>query len=235
MFLAISTAFLALFLIKALFFLERGKMTDEIEVSAQDQPRLFEFLHRLADEVGAPRPYRVYLSPSVNACVFYDLSLLNLIIPSRKNLDIGLGLVNVLSIGELKRAVLNPINLVISLSARWQWADGFTFLTKLRPTSLQSVAPLTGFWPLCPDWIFVSRGLAGFFCLVIWAIRSAVELMFNVVVLAQRAMSREMEFQADLVAVSVTGSDALIHALHKLTAADQAWSRAVSFAVDEGN
>src|SRR5207244_1928026 len=60
------------------------------------------FLHRLADELGAPRPYRVYLSPGVNACVFYDLSLLNLIIPSRKNLDIGLGLVNVLNIGELK-------------------------------------------------------------------------------------------------------------------------------------
>src|SRR5262249_23501831 len=52
-------------------------------------------------------------------------------------------------------------------------------------------------------------------------------------VLAQRALSREMEFQADLVAVSATGSDALIHALHKLAAADQSWSRAVDFANGE--
>ena len=56
--------------------------------------------------------------------------------------------------------------------------------------------------------------------LIVWSIRSLVEIIFKVVVLSQRALSREMEFQADLVAVSVTGSDALIHALHKLQAAD---------------
>src|SRR5207245_1204659 len=49
--------------------------------------------------------YKVYLSARVNAAVFYDLSLLNLLLPSRKNLEIGLGLVNVLTLGEL-RAVL---------------------------------------------------------------------------------------------------------------------------------
>jgi hypothetical protein len=35
-----------------------------------------------------------------------------------------------------------------------------------------------------------------------------------------------MEFNADLVAVSVSGSDALVNALHKLQAADQAWQTA---------
>ena len=44
-----------------------------------------------------------------------------------------------------------------------------------------------------------------------------------------------MEFQADLVAVSATGSDALIYALYKLNAADDAWSRVVSFAENEAN
>jgi len=52
-------------------------------------------------------------------------------------------------------------------------------------------------------------------------------------VLAERALSREMEFQADLVAVSVTGSDALIHALHRLGAADDALDRASGFASQE--
>ncbi|MBK9265655.1 MAG: hypothetical protein IPM54_38430 [Polyangiaceae bacterium] len=37
-----------------------------------------------------------------------------------------------------------------------------------------------------------------------------------------------MEFQADLVSVSVTGSDALVNALHRLGAADGAWSIALS-------
>jgi len=58
----------------------------------------------------------------------------------------------------------------------------------------------------------------------IWSIRSLMETLFRLVILAQRALSREMEFQADLVAVSLTGSDALIHALHRLQAADDAWT-----------
>ena len=41
----------------------------------------------------------------VNTGVFYDLSIANLLIPSRKNLEIGLGLVNVLTLGELKAVV----------------------------------------------------------------------------------------------------------------------------------
>ena len=40
--------------------------------------------------------------------------------------------------------------------------------------------------------------------------------------MAEQALSREMEFQADLVAVSVTGSDALVNALYKLQSADHA-------------
>ncbi|HRI70629.1 MAG TPA: hypothetical protein PK156_40635, partial [Polyangium sp.] len=40
-------------------------------------------------------------------------------------------------------------------------------------------------------------------------------------------------FQADLVSVSVTGSDALIHALHRLGAADEAWNVAISIMARE--
>ena len=42
-----------------------------------------------------------------------------------------------------------------------------------------------------------------------------------------------MELQADLVAVSLTGSDALIHALYKLNVADEAWERSLAFADSE--
>jgi hypothetical protein len=36
--------------------------------------------------------------------------------------------------------------------------------------------------------------------LIIWAIRSLVDTAFSVVVLSERALSREMDYQADLVA-----------------------------------
>jgi Zn-dependent protease with chaperone function len=98
----VCAAFLAIFMLKALIFVKHGGQSDDIEITAREQPALFAFLHRLADEAGAPRPHRVFMSPTVNAAVFYDLSVLNLIFPSKKNLLIGLGLVNVLSLGELK-------------------------------------------------------------------------------------------------------------------------------------
>ena len=56
--------------------------------------RIRQYLEALLSKAGAPRPHKVYVSPRVNAAVFYDLSILNLVLPSKKNLEIGLGLVN---------------------------------------------------------------------------------------------------------------------------------------------
>src|SRR4029453_8725249 len=99
---AACAGFLAIFMCKALFFVQTRHEIDNIEITEKKQPRLFAFINRLADEAGAPRAHRVFLSPRVNAAVFYDLSVLNLFFPSRKNLEIGLGLVNAVSLGELK-------------------------------------------------------------------------------------------------------------------------------------
>lgn len=98
-----TSVFLAIFLIKALFFVKKGShASDAVEVSRVEAPQLFAFLDQVADDARAPRPHKVFLSQRVNAAVFYDLSLLNLVFPSRKNLEIGLGLVNMLNIGEFK-------------------------------------------------------------------------------------------------------------------------------------
>src|SRR5436190_15801870 len=103
---ALCAAFLAVFMLKALLFVKAGQLGRTLEIKRAEQPRLFEDLDRLADRAGAPRPHRVFVSARVNAAVFYDLSVLNLLFPSRKNLEIGLGLVNALSLGEL-HAVLS--------------------------------------------------------------------------------------------------------------------------------
>ncbi|MEM1442487.1 MAG: M48 family metallopeptidase, partial [Verrucomicrobiota bacterium] len=101
-----GAAILTIFLVKGLFFKKHSQVDNSYEVTKEDEPVLFAFLNQLAADVGAPRPHKVFLSPTVNACVFYDLSLLNFLIPTKKNLDIGLGLVNVLTLSEFK-AVLS--------------------------------------------------------------------------------------------------------------------------------
>ena len=65
---------------------------------------------------------------------------------------------------------------------------------------------------------------------IVWSIRSLLEQLFRVVMIMQRALSREMEMQADLVSVSLTGSDALIDALHIAQGADDSWDRTIGFA-----
>jgi len=228
-----SAAFLAVFMLKALVFLKRGGAPDAVEVTASDQPRLFEFLHRLADEGGAPRPKRVYLAARVNAAVFYDLSVLNLIFPSRKNLEIGLALVNVLTLSEIKAVLAHEFGHFAQRSmaiGSWvyiaqQIAAHIVAKRDALDKFLQSLSNLD----VRIAWI------GWILSLIVWSIRSLMDTLLRLVVLAQRALSRQMEFQADLVAVSLTGSDELVHALHKLHAADEAWEQTLGFAGAEIN
>ena len=227
----LGSAFLAVFMLKALFFVRHGDGDDGLEVTPADQPELFAFLHKLADRAGAPRPHRVFLSARVNAAVFYDLSLLNLVFPSRKNLEIGLGLVNSLTLGELRAVLAHEFGHFAQRSmavGRWVYvAQQIAGHLVARRDKLDDFLAALSRFDIRVAWV------GWILNLIVWSIRSLVDSAFQLVLLMQRALSREMEMNADLVAVSLTGSDALIHALHRLQAADDAWSRAVSFTFAE--
>ena len=124
----IGSGFIAVFLIKGLFFKQHSGGSKDFEVTRAEQPRLFQFLDRLAAETKAPKPHKVYLSGGVNACVFYDLSILNFLFPSRKNLELGLGLVNSLTLTEFKAVLAHEFGHL--RRARWQWGDGCILLSK---------------------------------------------------------------------------------------------------------
>ena len=222
---------LTIFLVKSLFTKRRSGDPGGIEVTADEEPVLFDFLHKLADEIGAPKPHRVFITPEVNAAVFYDLSLINLIFPSKKNLIIGLGLVNVLNLGELKAVLAHEFG---------HFAQGAMAVGRWVYVAQQIIAHMVA----TRDWLdsvvrFIGRidiriaWIGWILALVIWSIRSLMDTLFSIVIMAERALSREMEFNADLVAVSVTGSDALVNALHKLQAADEAWQTTLDVAQQE--
>ena len=228
---AVCAAFLAVFMLKALFFIQHRFVVEDIEITRQDQPRLFEFIDRLADEARAPRAHKVYLSARVNAAVFYDLSLLNLFIPSKKNLEIGLGLVNVVTLGELKAVLAHEFGHFAQRSmavGRWVYiSQQIAGHIVARRDALDKLLQQLSRFDLRVAWV------GWILSIIVWSIRSMMDVLFRGVLLAQRALSRQMEFQADLVAVSLTGSDALIHALHKLSAADDAWDKTLEFANTE--
>ncbi|HEX7644740.1 MAG TPA: M48 family metallopeptidase [Burkholderiaceae bacterium] len=227
---AISAA-LAVFLVKGLFSVKQGAQSGYIELRREEEPALFEFLYKLADEARAPRPHRVFLSESVNAAVFYDLSIANLLFPTRKNLLIGLALVNVLTIAEFKAVLAHEFGHFAQRSmavGRWVYIaqqiaghlvaqrDAFDkFINALSRVDIRVA------WI---GWLLQ---------LLVWSVRSLVELGFRALLIAERALSREMEMQADLVAVSLTGSEALTHALYKLGPGEAAWNRTMGFVGEE--
>ncbi|QGX41734.1 M48 family metallopeptidase [Permianibacter aggregans] len=226
-----ASGFLALFMIKALLFVKKGQMPDLIEVTAEQQPKLFAFLHDIADSAGAPRPHRVFLSPRVNAAVFYDLSLLNLIFPAKKNLEIGLALVNALNHSEMKAVLAHEFGHFAQKTmaiGRWIYiAQQIAAHIVERRDALDKFLRVISGIDLRIAWVgWILR-------LIVWSIRAVLESAFRLTMMAERALSREMEYQADLVAVSQTGSDAIVHALHRLQAADEAWERAQGFLFNE--
>lgn len=226
-FLAIPPLLFCLFLLRGLFVVKHSGDPTLVEVREDEEPALFAFVRRIADDTGAPRPHRVFLSARVNAAVFYDLSFRNLLFPSRKNLEIGLGLVNALSLDELKAVVAHEFGHFAQRTmaiGRWvymaQQIVGHIVATR---SWLDHVLAWISSVDLRVAWIgWIMR-------LFVWALRAVLDTAFRVIILAHRALSREMELSADLVSVSVSGSDSLIHALHRLGPADDAWERAIGF------
>ena len=229
----VASLFLAAFMIKALFFMKKGSYSGGIELTRTSQPRLFAFLDRIADEAGAPRPHKVFATARVNAAVFYDLSLVNLLFPSRKNLEIGLALVNMLNLGELKAVLAHEFGHFGQRSmavGRWVYTT-----QQIAAHIVGKRDALDGFLRQLSRLDIRIAWIGWLLGTVIWALRAVVDVVFRLVVIAQRALSREMEMQADLVAVSLTGSDALINALHRLQITDDAWDRSLNFLRGELN
>jgi Zn-dependent protease with chaperone function len=227
----VLSVFFVVFMIKGLFFVKQGDKSQAIELHAHDQPELFAFLYKLADEARAPRPHRVFVSAAMNAAVFYDLSIINFFFSSRKNLEIGLALINVLTLGEFKAVLAHEFGHFAQRSmavGRWVYiAQQVAEQIVARRDAFDRF--LSGLMRRDIRIALVAWALG----LIIWSIRSLIDQCFGLLLLAQRALRREMELQADLVAVSLTGSDALVHALHKMSAADDAWNRTLQFAYRE--
>ena len=227
-FAALPALFLAVFMWKALFFVRAGSTDPGMEISETDEPGLFKFLYEIADEIGAPRPHRVFLSHDVNACVFYDLSILNFVLPSKKNLCIGLGLVNSLGRSEMKAVLAHEFG---HFAQRTMAVGSWVYIGEqiaghiiAKRDFLDGILDFISAFDLRVAWIgWIMR-------LIVWSIRSLMESVFKLVLLAQRALSREMEFQADKVAVSLAGSDALVNGLYRLQPADEDWQDTLNFA-----
>ena len=90
------------FLVKFVFKKHKIDRYHLIELKEEDAPLLYEEIRDIVDKVQTTFPKKIYLSHEVNACVFYDSTFLSMFFPVKKNLQIGMALVNSTSRTELK-------------------------------------------------------------------------------------------------------------------------------------
>lgn len=231
----IMSGLLCLFLVKGFF--KRGDRNPgiRVEVTEKDQPELFAFIRRLCADTRAPFPHKVYLVPEVRAAVAFEESFINLLVPSRKNLIIGLALVNRLNLAEFKAVLAHEFGHFSQNSMRLgsyvYTANRIIADVVYARDALDDAVAAAGRIDIRIS-VFVWVFQAG-----LWVVRKGLHFLFRAINFANVSLSRQMEYNADLVAVSVTGSDPLVFALARLDfAADtlgQAWGDLMA-AADHG-
>lgn len=220
-----AAAMLFVFTIKFLFKRSNAEYPTRVELKPEDQPTLFAFIRKLTEETGAPFPKRVFVNEEINAMVFYNSTILSLFFPTRKNLLIGLGLVNSLNLSEFKAVLAHEFG---HFSQRSMKLGSYVYManriihdmvfTRDKWDDLLARGMETDIRIMIPAAI-----LSGF----VWVVRQALVLIYNGLNYLYASLSRQMEFNADLVAVSVTGSDAIIHGLARLGSASIAMNTAL--------
>lgn len=215
------------FLIKFIFKRVKVDRSDMIEVNENEEPRLFALIRQLTREVGTDFPKKVYLTRDVNAAVFYDSSFWSMFFPTKKNLQIGLGLVNAVTETELKAILAHEFGHFSQKTLKvgsYVYNVNSVIYNMLYDNS--SYSNLLQRWSSF-SWIFAICAWIGI--TIITGIQWILQKMYGIVNVRYMELSREMEFEADQIAASVVGSKPLIDSLLRIQLANDALQYLMNF------
>jgi Zn-dependent protease with chaperone function len=219
------------FLIKFIFAVAKDENNRRTEITEAEQPRLFAFIRQLAQETQTPFPKKVYLSPDVNACVFYNSSFWSMFLPVRKNLEIGLGLVNSINISEFKAVVAHEFG---HFSQKSMKLGSFTYnVNRVIYNMLFENKDYTAFLQSWGNLHTYLRIFAGITIKIANSIQWILRGMYKVINRSYLGLSREMEFHADAVAASVSGGNNLVSALSRVEVAGSCYNTVLNDANDQ--
>jgi len=211
------------FLLKFLF---KSKTTDRsglTEITATDQPELFQFIKALTRETQSMAPKRIYVSPEVNAYVFYDSSFWSMFFPVRKNLTIGLALVNSVNLSEFKAILAHEFG---HFSQRSMKLGSYVYNVNQVIYNMlyenEDYGQALSSWANASSYFAIFAGItAG----IVGGIQWILKEIYTLINKSYMSLSRQMEFHADAVAAYVSGSDHLITSLRKLEVANACYDK----------
>ncbi len=229
----LATVMLVVFSLKFIFKIRKVKPENRIKLTPSEHPQLVSFVEEICKETGAPAPRHIYIDPDVNAYVMYSNIWLSLIFPTKKDLTIGLGLVDSLTLSEFKAVIAHEFGHFAQRSMR----VGSYILS--ANTIIHDMIFSRDKWDEVLDgWRSLDLRLSAAAWLItplIWLVRQLLGLFYRFLNMMYSALSREMEFNADKYAVKVSGSEAIVRSLWKLEPGLENWSRTISHAYVAAN
>lgn len=206
---------IAWYLIKPLFTFHSSTDESRYEVKEKDCPDLFALIRDVAKATGNKMPKHVYLTTDVNACVFYNsTSIWAIFLPTRKNLEVGLGLLHGMNKDEVK-AILGHEFGHFSQQTMRVGAISYRLLLIIQDMiehaqeqqqkaalSRASASAVVKFFHLASGPISV--------------ITKITITFYKYVERKNRSLSRYMEFEADAVACRNIGAKPFVSSLCKL-------------------
>lgn len=194
--------FIVFFLFKFLFKMEKIDRSGLTEIDQHSQPELFDVIHRVIDGTESLTPKKVYLTDDVNAMVTYDSNFLSLFLPTKKNLIIGVGLMNSLTVAEFESILAHEFG---HFSQNSMKLGSFVYqINRILHNQLFDNDSINSFIQKYGDTGVISLIIA-IGVRVIMAIQFILGKLYGFVNKSYMALSREMEFQADFLAANYSG------------------------------
>ncbi|NDV57747.1 M48 family metallopeptidase [Bacteroides sp. 519] len=204
-----------LYLFKFLFAKNKNENLNRREVKESECPQLFKTIREVAQATHCPIPKKVFISPDVNACVFYNTSFWSIFLPVRKNLEIGIGLFTALNVDELKGILAHEFGHFSQKSMK-VGSGVYIANTVLHDLAFQEDKwdEWVNQWCAINVWIIALSGslTRGFTNLV----KRLLRAMYGMVNRSYMQLSRQMEYHADSIACKYTGKDVFISGLCKI-------------------
>lgn len=224
--LCIFGVFIVYFLIKFITTKNTYNTSHLHEVKLSDEPQLFKFVEQVVEEVGSDLPKNIFLSNEVNAYVFYNSNFWSLFFPVKKNLTIGLGLINSINLSEFKAILAHEFGHFSQKSMKL--GSYIYYVNKVIHDMLydnesfeQTITKLSeanGYLAIAGTLTF----------LVIRLIQFILRLIYKPINIMYLSLSRQMEFNADAVAASVAGGNHLVSSLRRLEISDLCFNTVMS-------
>lgn len=205
--------FLTYYMVKFIFIKNEEVKFIRKHIKKEEAPELFEIIESIVKEIGTQFPRRVYIVPDANAYVAYSNSVLSLILPVRKDIYLGMGLINTSSVDELKSIMSHEFGhfsqKAMSVGSYIHHVNKILYKTLFDQGKFN--ATVKDFGSSNISFAITSAIVMGVVSIINYILKDVYALILK----AHGRLSRDMEFHADAVATSINGSETMKKALIK--------------------